>query len=260
MSAIETNDNRWVTEISPAEQIVRRDVAACYRLIAYYGLSDLSDGFVGARIPDAPEDFIVGGYGLFPELAAASTLHRRVLEHEARLEKLGGVDVDAHHFTATVLGVRPEFNACIHAHTIYCMVLSSLDCELWPMTQWGIMYDGRIAYLPFESTDVTSEETCKNMADLFAGGIEAIILRNHGIVVGGRSVSQAFFTLQRLEQACRVQVEAMQTGQQILMPSAGVVEAIKPAYWKPGNVDHDGVREWPGFLAILDGLDRSYRD
>jgi ribulose-5-phosphate 4-epimerase/fuculose-1-phosphate aldolase len=242
------------------EAAVRLQVAACYRLLSVYGLSDFTDGFVSARIPSEPRQVIVGGYGLFPELATTSTLYRRDLDATHKLEKSSGVDIDALSFTKTVLDSRPEFNACIHAHPRYGIALSAIDMELEPLSQWGIMYHGLVGYLPFETTDVTSTDSCAAMTALFQGGIEALIMRNHGFLVGGRSIPQAFFTLHRLELACQLQLEAVKTGLPRVMPTPQEALKLRSMYWSMTRVDNDGSREWPGLLTKLDRLDRSYRD
>ncbi|MDZ4753975.1 MAG: class II aldolase/adducin family protein [Phycisphaerae bacterium] len=242
------------------EAAVRLQVAACYRLIHLYGLSDFTDGFVSARIPSEPRHVIVGGYGLSPELAGASGLHKRSLDVEPELEKFVGVDIDAINFTKTVLDARPTFNACIHAHPRYGIALSAVDLELEPMSQWGIMYHGLVRYLPFETTDVTAEESCVHIGAASRNGAEALIMRNHGFLVGGRTIQQALFTLHRLELACQLQLDAIQTGLPRTMPSPKQARELREAYWTMTRVDNDGTREWPGLMAKLDRLDRSYRD
>jgi len=243
-----------------AEAATRLQVAACYRLLSLYGLSDFTDGFVSARIRSDPRNIIIGGYGLFPELATVSGLYKRSLDVEPKLEKFSGVDVDAIRFSKTALDSRPEFNACIHAHTPYGIALSAIDVELEPLSQWGIMYHGMVRYLPFETTEVTEAESCAQVETAFRDGAEALIMRNHGFLIGGRTVPQAFFTLHRLELACRLQLEVLQTGLPRKMPTSTQARELRETYWTMTRVDNDGTREWPGLLAKLDRLDRSFRD
>jgi ribulose-5-phosphate 4-epimerase/fuculose-1-phosphate aldolase len=242
------------------EHAVRVAVAAGYRLVHLYGLSDFTDGFIAARIGEAPRDCVLGGYGLLPELARASGLHRRSLEDTPRAEKSGGVDLDALRFTQMALSARRDIHACIHAHPQATIALSALDVELLPMSQWGIMYRGRVAYLDFTTTDVTESASCESMTAMLAAGAQAIVLCNHGVLTVGTTVAQAFFALHRLELACALQLRAVSAGEPFRMPSATLADSLSRSYWTMTRVDNDGSREWPALLAKLDGLDPAYRD
>jgi ribulose-5-phosphate 4-epimerase/fuculose-1-phosphate aldolase len=245
-------------QIDDDERHARVQVAAGYRLVAMYGMSDLTDGFVGGRI-GSTRDFVIGGYGLLPELATASILHRRSLDRPAELEKFVGVDIDAINFTQTALATRPEFNACIHAHTDFGVTFSALDIDLLPMSQFGIMFHGKLGHVDFEDTQVTSGAACAAIADRLTHGAEIVVLRNHGFLCPGRSVAQAFFNLYRIEQACRVQLRAMMSGAKIRLPPSDRLAEIRDQYWTQTNVDNDGNREWDSLLAKLDRLDPEFR-
>lgn len=241
------------------EAAARLDVAACYRLISLYGLSDFTDGFASARVGDT-DDFVVGGYGLFPELATVSALHRRSLHAEPALEKFGGVDTDAHLFTRTAFDARPGINACIHAHAPWLVALSAVEGELEPVSQWGVMYHGLVGYLDFDTTDVTSPDCCAVMGGMLARGLQAIILRNHGVLTTGATVAQAFFALHRLELASQLQLMAIQSGRPLVGPGPQKALELRETYWTMTRVDNDGAREWPGLLEKLDRIDRGYRE
>jgi ribulose-5-phosphate 4-epimerase/fuculose-1-phosphate aldolase len=247
-------------ESRSAEDAARLHVAACYRLLAHYGLSDLSDGFVSARIGADSADFVIGGYGLFPELARASQLHRRSLGQVPQLEKLQGVDLDAQLFTRAILRARDGINACIHAHARHIIALSSLECDLLPLSQWGVMYQGLIGFLPFVTAGASSAQYYEQISDFLRSGKQAIFLRNHGVLVQGRTVAEAFFALHRLEQACMLQLMAMQTSVPLVMPTPAEVTRLQRSYWTMTHADTDGSREWPGLLKKLDLLDPSYRE
>lgn len=242
------------------EAQARLETAACYRLLSLYGLTDLSDGFVSARVGDEPEAFIVGGYALFPEAATATALHKRSLHEAPTLEHFGGVDVDAHNFSRTTMNARPEFNACIHAHSEYAVTFSTMDCTLEPISQYGIMFHDKTAYLAYHDTDVTGGDACAQIDALFRDGAELIVLRNHGVLVPGRTIAQAFFHLYRFEQACRYQLRAMAAGAPRLTPDQVSLQAVREQYWTQTQVHNDGQREWPGLLQKLDRIDPSYRD
>lgn len=238
-------------EIDESERLCRRDVAACYRLLHRYGFSDLTDGFVSARLADSPSEIIVGGYGLFPELTSPELLHRREVGGDTPIEKHRGVDVDALLFTTAVLGARDDLNAVIHAHPPHALTFSALDIELLPISQWGHMFHGRLGAIPFDN-DVSSPTICGMIGWHLRNGMEAILLRNHGVIVPGRTVADAFFRLHRLEQAFQIQIAALQTGAPLCRPDPTEARFAGEQYWVDMTmVDNDGSREWPGLLRLL---------
>lgn len=244
--------------LNNSEADTRLAVAAGYRLVHLYGFSDFSDGFVSARIPSEPHCFIVGGYGLFPEAASASALFRKELDCTPVWDK-GGVDLDAFRFTQMAFAAREGIHACIHAHPKNIIALSALETTILPMSQWGIMYGGRVEFMDFTTTGVTEPEPCAQMSRLLSGGASAIVLRNHGVLTVGKTVAQAFFALHRLELMSELQLQALQTGLPIRMPNAELANQLSNEYWTMTRVDNDGSREWPGLLAKLDRLDSAYR-
>lgn len=241
------------------ERAVRRDVALAYRLVQHFGFADLTDGFVSARIAPGSRDVIIGGYGQLPELITASRLYRRSLDEPVTLQKKTGVDVDAIRFSQAVYDALPDMGALIHAHPFHAMLFSCLDTDILPMSQYGFMYRGKVGYVPFSEGDVTSALMRAAIQDAFATN-PVVILRNHGVLVPGRDVAHAFWVLYRIEQACRLQVEAMKTGARLLMPDEAGLAEIQSRYWDEPYIDNDGTREWDELVRLIDRKDPSYRD
>jgi len=91
------------------------------------------------------------------------------------------------------------------------------------------------------------------------GDREAVILRNHGARVVGRSVGEAFNWTHRLELACRAQIGAMACH----TPLRGVPPDVLEATWnnyQPGTRRPYGLMEWAALLRKLDRMDPSFRD
>ena len=91
------------------------------------------------------------------------------------------------------------------------------------------------------------------------GEHEGMILRNHGLLVVGGSIAEAFNSVFRLERACQVQVAALSCNVEIQLPPQEIVDASYRLY-QPGVRRRFGVLEWPALLNKLDRLDPSFRD
>ena len=83
-----------------------------------------------------------------------------------------------------------------------------------------------------------------------------MILRNHGLLVAGRSISEALELILRLEKVCKAQVKAMASGTKRRIIDRDVCEDVASRIEK----NHRGQRSWAGHLRILDQLDASYKE
>jgi ribulose-5-phosphate 4-epimerase/fuculose-1-phosphate aldolase len=91
------------------------------------------------------------------------------------------------------------------------------------------------------------------------GNREAMILRNHGLLVVGASIAEAFNNIFRLERACQLQVMALSCNTELTMPPRELIEATSRLY-QPGVRRRFGLLEWPALLKKLDSIDPSFRD
>jgi ribulose-5-phosphate 4-epimerase/fuculose-1-phosphate aldolase len=114
----------------------------------------------------------------------------------------------------------------------------------------------KIGYHDYQGVVLNDEEKASLLSDL--GQSEALILRNHGALVVGRTVGEAFNWMHRLELACQTQLAAMACN----TPLAKVPQAVLEETWnnyQPGTRRPYGVMEWPALLRKLDRLDPSYK-
>jgi ribulose-5-phosphate 4-epimerase/fuculose-1-phosphate aldolase len=86
-----------------------------------------------------------------------------------------------------------------------------------------------------------------------------MLLRNHGVLVVGRTVAEGFNNLYRIERACRSQLMAQSGGDDILLPPAEVIAKTNHMY-KPGTRRSYGLLEWPAMRRLADRVDPSYRN
>jgi ribulose-5-phosphate 4-epimerase/fuculose-1-phosphate aldolase len=129
---------------------------------------------------------------------------------------------------------------------------------LLPLAQTSMRFL-HVGYHDFEGIADDVEERERLVRDL--GDHEALILRNHGLLVVGRTIASAFNTLFRLERACEVQVMALSCNTKLIYPPRDVLEAtfdkMKPRVDKPNR---NGDLAWPALLRKLDRTDSSYRN
>ena len=242
---------------SEAEWQARQDLAACYRLIAHYGMSDLVYNHATARIPGT-EHFLINAYGLlYTEVTASSLI---TIDIDGQVIDPGNTDLDVNRagyvIHSAVHAARADVGCVIHTHTRAGMAVSGMACGLLPLTQSAMRFHD-ITYHDYEGPALDLAERERLVSDL--GGSSAMVLRNHGLLVAGATVAQAFNSLYWLEMACRAQVDAMAAGTPLVQPSPAIVEKTWKLY-QPEVRRPFGEMEWPAMRRLADQLDARYRD
>lgn len=194
---------------SPAEWQARVDLAACYRLVAIYGMSDMMANHISARVPGEDGAFLINAYGMMYEEITASSLikidHAGTVLAKPDFGALGyGVNKAGYVIHSAVHEARPEVACVIHTHSWASMAVSALACGLLPITQTAMRFL-KIGYHDYCGVVLNTDEQASLVADLGSG--EALMLRNHGALTVGRSIGEAFNWMHRLELACRSQLD-----------------------------------------------------
>lgn len=244
-------------QVSPEEWQKRVDLAACYRLMDLYGMTEMSANHITTQVPDEPGVFLLNPHGMLYDQMTASCFIKVNLAGdilfnptEYTINKAGYVIHSCIHAN------RHDVDCIIHTHTIAGMAVSAMKCGLLPLAQTSMRF-ARIAYHDYEGVVLNTDEQPRLLANLGDG--EAMILRNHGLLVVGASIPEAFNTMFRLERACQVQVAAMAANTELTLPPEPVVMDSYRLY-QPGVRRRFGVLEWPALLKKLDRLDPSFRD
>jgi ribulose-5-phosphate 4-epimerase/fuculose-1-phosphate aldolase len=222
-----------------AEWQVRCDLAALYRLAARYGMSDIIYTHISARVPGIEHEFLINPFGMLFEHMTASAL--------VRIDRTGAI-VDRHapagtrvnpagfNIHSAVHMARHEVACVIHSHTVAGMAVAAQEGGLLPLTQHAMMFYDAIAFHDYESFASQEEERARIAADL--GDRDVMILRNHGMLIAGRSIGEAFHTAYHLERACEAQLKAQASGVALHIPpldiarkTAGRMQRIPPAHY-----------------------------
>jgi ribulose-5-phosphate 4-epimerase/fuculose-1-phosphate aldolase len=245
---------------SEAEWQARVDLAACYRLVDLYGMSDMMANHISSHVPGEKGAFLINAYGMMYEEITASSLIKvdvdgRILSSPDFGALKYGINKAGYVIHSAIHAARPDVACVIHTHSWASMAVSALDCGLLPITQTAMRFL-KIRYHEYQGVVLNEAEKTSLLADLGDG--EAMILRNHGALTVGRSVGEAFNWMHRLELACHSQLAAMACNTALRPVPAGVLEETWNNY-QPGTRRPYGLMEWPGLLRKLDRLDPGYR-
>ncbi len=248
--------------VTSEEWGARIDLAACYRLMDIYGMSDMAANHVSLAVPGEEGAFLINAYGMLYEEITASSLIKIDIHGNTLMkpEFPGGLDYGVNRAGFVIHGAihaaKPEYKCVIHTHTWAGMAVSSLECGLLPMNQTAMRF-AKIGYHDYEGVVLDTAMQDRLVSDL--GDYPALVLRNHGLLTVGRTIGEAFNWMHRMELSCKAQLAAQATGQKIVEVPQHVVEETWNNY-QPNTRRPYGVMEWAALLRKLDRMDPSYRD
>ena len=209
-------------KVSDEEWAIRVDLAAAYRLVAYYGWDDLIFTHLSARVPGPEHRFLLNPYQLMFEEVTASSLvkvdvHGNPVEPTPFITNPAGFTIHSALHMA-----REDAGAVMHLHTPAGQALSAHADGLLPLTQTAMLVRGDLAFHEYEGVAVDLSERERLVADL--GDKGAMLLRNHGTLAVGSNVGECFVKLYFLERACQAQVMALTAGDKVSRPPQGAAE------------------------------------
>lgn len=195
-------------------QQARIDLAAALRLAVRFGFNEGVDNHFSVMLPGSNDRFLLHPYGLhWSEIKASDLL---VVDYDGHLvEGKGEIDATAFHIHARIHRASPRAGCVLHTHMPYATALTMVeDGRLEPAHQNSLRFYDDVAYDDsFNGLVFDSDE-----GDRLAGALgekRVLFCGNHGIVLVGRSIAQAFDDLYFLERSCQVQILAMSTGRKL---------------------------------------------
>jgi ribulose-5-phosphate 4-epimerase/fuculose-1-phosphate aldolase len=241
--------------VSDAEWKQRVDLAAAYRLAAYYRWTDQIYTHFTAKVPGT-EEFLINPYGVLFDEVTASCLVKVSIDGQVLLDPSGmGMNPAGYNIHSCVHAARPELTAVFHTHTAAGIGVAAQKRGLLNISQHAMRFHNRIGYHDYEGIALDAGEKVRLVRDL--GPHYAMILRNHGLLAAGRTVREAFEMMYYLERACEAQVRAQSGGAELIECSDEIADKVGRVLDAPNRSARD--TDWPALLRLIDRADPSYK-
>ena len=243
--------------VSAEEWQLRIDLAACYRLVALYGWSDLVFTHISARVPGPEHHFLINPYGLmFDEITASSLVKvdqhcNKVIDSPYPVNPAGFVIHSAVH------EAREDIQCVLHTHTRAGIAVSAQKNGVLPISQQSTFVLSSLAYHGYEGVAIRDDEKASLQADL--GTANYLMLRNHGLLTCGKTIADAFLSMYTFENTCQIQIAAQAGGSELTEVDPQIVKGVGHAM-KMQTGGLGGSFVWPSLIRKLDRIDTSYRD
>ena len=242
-------------QVHPDEWALRVDLAACYRLVALYGWSDLVFTHISAKLPASvagdEAQFLINPYGLMFDEITASSLVKVDMQCRKLSESPHPVNPAGFVIHSAVHEVRADAGCVLHTHSRAGVAVSAQKHGVLPISQQSTVLLGSLAYHGYEGIAIRDDEKQRLQANL--GQARHLMLRNHGLLTVGPTVADAFLSMYNFENTCRIQVDALagQAGPEGLTAVnpkilEGVAHAVKVQTGGMG-----GAFVWPALLRKL---------
>ena len=242
--------------MTKTENQLRHQLAAVYRLSAYFNWMDLTFNHISVRLPEkenGKECYLVNPQGLLSEEMTPSKLVKIDVEGNV-LYPPGATVIPAGFTIHSAIHTSREDAVCImHNHSLPGMVVSTMKEGLLPLTQLSMEFYNRIAYHDFVGIALNLDEREIIVKNL--GHHKAMIMRNHGLLTLGNSIPEAFYYMYYLNKSCEIQIQTLSATKDPYIPPPATLEYTAKQY----DIYHeDDVRMvWE---AMMRKLNREFPD
>ena len=249
--------------VSPEEWALRSDLAACYRLVALYGWSDLVFTHISAKLPEAVSGdnhhFLINPYGLMFDEITASSLVKVDQAGNKQMDSPYEINPAGYTIHSAIHEVRHDVTCVLHTHTAAGVAVCAQKQGVLPISQQSLFVLSSLGYHAYEGVALNHEEKARLQADL--GQNNFLMLHNHGLLTCAGSIADTFLMMFTFQRACEIQVLAQSGGTeliaiepQILAGAKAMVAAVTKSAQGMG-----GALAWPALLRKLDHQDPGYK-
>lgn len=246
--------------VSPEEWQVRCDLAALYRLLAHFRMTDIIYTHISARLPGTEDIFLINHYGVLFDRMRASDLVRidvdgNIVEPNAADKPVNQAGFTIH---SAIHMARHDAKYVIHTHTQAGIAVASQKQGLLPLTQHALKLQGILCYHDYEGIAVDLTERERLARDLGPHN-RAMILRNHGLLTLGATAAEAFSHVYYLERSCQIQLAAQSGGAELIFPQPEVINKTA-GQWDERNNDEKYFQTfWNACLQLIEDDKIDYR-
>jgi ribulose-5-phosphate 4-epimerase/fuculose-1-phosphate aldolase len=245
----------------PDEWAARVELAACYRVFAHLGWTEMIYNHITVRLPDSvtkgEKHFLINPFGLHYSEVTASNLVKIDLQGTVLDGSSHPVNPAGFVVHSTLHDGIEGAHCVMHTHTTAGVAVACLQGGLQQTNFYSAQLHNMVAYHDFEGITIHASEGPRVLQSI--GNKPAVILRNHGLLAWGLTVPQTFAILWTLQRACEIQLATFSMG-----PAIAVTEVVAERCTRDAlqfNPNHGAGRDvFEALVRQVDRLDTSYRD
>jgi ribulose-5-phosphate 4-epimerase/fuculose-1-phosphate aldolase len=250
-------DRSLHNEVSAAEWDTRVMLAAGCRVAQHFGWNNSIRNHLTARVPDEPDKFLMNPVGLRWDEIRASDFLKVDFDGKVHTKSDLPPGPAGLNFHGAVLKAHPDRHCSFHLHQTDGVVVSALKGGLIYASQESVALYGQVVFHPFEGLATDADEG-KAIAGML-GEASCVMMGNHGLLTVGRSIAEGFICMDRLIDACKIQLLLMASGGEITPISQEICEHTLRQFrtrWKDRAF---GDADWAANMRLAERLDPSFK-
>ncbi|MGA1143906.1 MAG: class II aldolase/adducin family protein [Ilumatobacteraceae bacterium] len=241
------------------EQLARLDLSVAFRWAARLDLHEAVANHFSVAVSDDGQKFLINPAGRhFSQMRASDLLLVDMNQAEFGIGDGQVVDPTAMNLHGQIHKLVPDATCVLHTHMPYATALACLrDFEFLMLDQNACRFYNRIAYDRDYAGMALEVSEVERVAKLLGKSRSVLFLANHGVIVIGKTVAEAFDELYYLEKASQLQVLALSTGRELeLIPNETAAMVCKQWLEYPNAAEY----HFAVLTEILDQESRDFRD
>lgn len=245
----------------PDEWAARLQLAACYRIFAMLGWTEMIYNHITVRLPHSvsgdDKQFLINPFGLHYSEVTASNLVKINLKGDILDGSNFPVNPAGFVLHSTLHDGIEGAHCVMHTHTTAGVAVASLKDGLSQSNFYSAQLHDMVAYHDFEGITVHMEEGPRVLKSI--GNKRAVILRNHGLLSWGSTLPEAFAILWTLQRACEIQMATLSMGQPLPVPEAVAAKCTRDSLQFDQKHGGAGVDVFDALTRQVDRIDDSYK-
>ncbi|CAN1494720.1 AraD Ribulose-5-phosphate 4-epimerase and related epimerases and aldolases [Burkholderiaceae bacterium] len=245
----------------PDEWAARVQLAACYRIFAMQGWTEMIYNHITVRVPHSAsgddKQFLINPFGLHYSEVTASNLVKINLKGEVLDGSTHRVNPAGFVVHATLHAGLEGAHCVMHTHTTAGVAVASLQSGLSQSNFYSAQLHDMVAYHDFEGITIHADEGPRVLQSI--GRKRAVILRNHGLLAWGGTVPETFAILWTLQRACEIQLATLSMGAPIAVPEPVAAKCTRDSLQFDNQHGGAGVDVFDALVRQVNRIDASYQ-
>jgi ribulose-5-phosphate 4-epimerase/fuculose-1-phosphate aldolase len=243
--------------IAQAEWQARVELAACYRIFAHLGWTELIYNHITLRLPGPDKHLLINPFGLHYSEVTASNLVKIDLDGNILSDSPWPINPAGIAPHTTIHRHIDKAHYVMHTHTTAGVAVACTKGGLSMTNFYSAQLHGKVAYHDFEGITVNPDEGPRMLKSL--NGKPILFLRNHGLLVWGETLPQAFAHLWTVQRACEVQLASRSLGDELIAIPKPVLEQCTRVSFQFDPEYGAGVDVFNALVRQIDRIDQSYK-
>ena len=245
----------------PDEWKERLQLAACYRVFAMLGWTEMIYNHITVRLPESvsggQKQFLINPFGLHYSEVTASNLLKIDLEGNKLDDNPWPVNPAGFTVHAAIHDSLHDAHCVMHTHTTAGMAVACTQGGLAQNNFYSAQLHGMVACHDFEGITIHGDEAPRLLKNI--GDKPLVILRNHGLLAWGLTLPLTFVRLWTLQRACEIQLAQSALGPAIAVPETVAVKTTHDSFQFDAKFGA-GQDVFDALVRQVDRIDTSYKN